>query len=193
MKLPLTFVARLFALLQRRVAIRKPDLVIGGEAKPYLRRWFVLPRNRLFNVYLHQFVRSDDDRALHDHPWMFNASLLLDGGYVEHTIASGGVHHRADRAAGALKVRWLASPHRIELVPMPDAAEAFNLVPWCDTATGRSGVTVVDDRPRLPCWTLFITGPVVRSWGFHCERAGWVHWEDFTADGGKTIGKGCDQ
>ena len=40
--------------------------VIG---KNYLSRWHIIPRNRYFNIYLHKFVGSDDDRALHDHPW----------------------------------------------------------------------------------------------------------------------------
>ena len=26
-------------------------------------------RNKIFNIYLHQIIRSDDDRALHDHPY----------------------------------------------------------------------------------------------------------------------------
>ena len=40
------------------------DLVVGGDADPYLRRWWLIPRNRIFNVYLHHFMRSDDDRVL---------------------------------------------------------------------------------------------------------------------------------
>lgn len=47
---------------------RAPDFYIGGNANPYLLRWWVIPRNRFFNVYLHKFLRDDDDRALHDHP-----------------------------------------------------------------------------------------------------------------------------
>ena len=40
--------------------------------------------------------------------------------------------------------------------------------------------------------TLFITGPWVREWGFHCPK-GWRHWTKFvdTTDTGK-IGRGCD-
>lgn len=68
---------------------RPPDVVIGGEATPYTRRWWVIPRNRWFNVYLHHFLQSDDDRALHDHPW-WNASLLLSGSYREHVPADPG-------------------------------------------------------------------------------------------------------
>lgn len=57
---------------------RKPDLCIGGEDSPYLKRWWLIPRNRFFNVYLHQFLKDDDDRALHDHPW-WSVSFLLKG------------------------------------------------------------------------------------------------------------------
>jgi hypothetical protein len=43
-----------------------------------------------------------------------------------------------------------------------------------------------------PCWTVFITGPIVREWGFHCPK-GWVHWREFTdARDSGSIGKGCD-
>lgn len=98
-----------------RVTRRAPDLVIGGQARPYLRRWFVLPRNPVFNIYLHHFLRSDDDRALHDHPWA-NCSILLRGTYTEHTIAAGGIHRRDVLAAGSFRVRWTGRiAHRVEL------------------------------------------------------------------------------
>lgn len=42
---------------------RNPDFIIGG-ADPYMLRWWVIPRNKVFNIYLHRFLRSDDDRAL---------------------------------------------------------------------------------------------------------------------------------
>lgn len=153
---------------------REPDVVIGGADDPYLRRWFVLPRNRFFNIYLHQFLRSDDDRALHDHPWI-NASLLLEGCYAEHTIKAGGVHVRTIREEGAFVLRGAKTAHRVELVD-PDYCSVIEI-----------------ERRALPCWTLFITGPRMRSWGFHCAK-GWVHWRIFTnpEDGGRTIGKGCE-
>lgn len=157
--------ARLIRVLAPRlIAIsetRKPDINIGGEANPYLRRWWLIPRNRIFNVYLHNFMRSDDDRALHDHPW-WNVSVLLHGRYVEHTIAAGGINARTERQAGAVKFRGAASAHRIELVDGP-------------------------------CWTLFITGPRIREWGFHCPQ-GWRHWRIFTSGpNGETIGRGCGE
>ena len=79
------------------------------------------------------------------------------------TIAPGGIHRRALRMAGDMKLRWAKSAHRIEIA--------------------------------APCWTVFVTGPVWRAWGFHCPEQGWVHWQKFTnaADGGATVGRGCEQ
>ncbi|SID67872.1 Protein of uncharacterised function (DUF550) [Mycobacteroides abscessus subsp. abscessus] len=59
----------------------EPHQPIGAEGEaPYLLRWYVIPRNRWLNIYLHKFLRDDDDRALHDHPWWF-VSLMLWGQY----------------------------------------------------------------------------------------------------------------
>lgn len=139
---------------------RRADVFIGGERDCYMRRWFVIPRNPVFNIYLHEFLRSDDDRALHDHPW-WNVSILLMGEYTEETISAGGVHKRVIRKAGEFKFRYPTFAHRIEL------------------HAGR-------------CRTLFITGPKLRVWGFHCPN-GWRPWQEFTKPGASSeIGKGCD-
>jgi len=150
----------LFDRLIARAQQRRPDFIIGGAEAPYLRRWWVIPRNRFFNIYLHQFLRSDDDRALHDHPW-FNLSLLLRGRYVEHTIRAGGVARAVERRAGAIKLRSPWTAHRVEIIPGEE------------------------------CWTLFVTGPVVRTWGFHCTR-GWRPWREFVdARDTGSVGRGC--
>ena len=36
--------------------------------------------------------------------------------------------------------------------------------------------------PDGPCWTLLVTGPVRRRWGFHTP-AGWVHWRQYAGRG----------
>lgn len=146
---------------------RAPDFVIGGGTDPYLKRWWLIPRNRWCNVYLHHFLRSDDDRALHDHPW-WNVSLLLDGGYIEHVPVKGGAVG-LHRQSGALVFRKAEAAHRIELMPS-------GLVP----------------RMECPVWTLFVTGPRIREWGFHCPK-GWRHWRDFVdpRNSGRT-GPGCE-
>lgn len=142
---------RLLAVAEKRNA----DKIIGGKDDPYLLRWYVIPRNRWFNVYLHRFVRSDDDRALHDHPWI-NCSVVLDGSYKEVTPNGTTV-----RVAGDLIFRKPSTLHRIELFR---TITSFPL-PFKDG--------------EFPVWTLFLTGPVVRDWGFACPQ-GWRHWKDFS-------------
>lgn len=94
---------------------REPDFTIGDPKDPYLLRWFVLPRNPIFNVYMHVFMRSDDDRALHDHPWA-NFSYLVQGTYTEHTITQGGIHKRTVLKAGQWRFRPSGKfAHRVEL------------------------------------------------------------------------------
>lgn len=65
--------------------------------------------------------------------------------------------------AGQLFARWPATPHRVEL--------------------SHDGY----DGP----WTLFITGPRVREWGFACPT-GWIHWKAFVSEYGK-VGAGCPE
>ena len=86
---------------------RAPDYVIGTG---YLNRWYIVPRNPWSNLYLHAFLGSDDDRALHDHPWA-NTSLLIEGSYIEHTPDGG-----FERRAGDLVSRTAETKHRLELI-----------------------------------------------------------------------------
>lgn len=51
--------------------------------EPYMVRLTFLD-NRFFSLKLHIILRSDDDRALHDHPWWFVTWILVNG-YIEHT------------------------------------------------------------------------------------------------------------
>lgn len=108
----------LYLLASRLIAIsttRPPDFVIGNPSQPYLKRWWLIPRNRYFNIYLHQFLRSDEDRALHDHPWA-NISILLRGSYIEHTIKDGGIKQAKKLRAGDIRIRPSGRfAHRIEV------------------------------------------------------------------------------
>lgn len=160
---------------------RKPDELIGDPSDPYMRRWRV--RNtggrHTWGLYLHHIRLSDDDRALHDHRYA-SVSLILEGGYIEHTPGPGfkTVHsydpprfeydNRATvrhlfGAGSLIKRPHAAAPHRLELV------------------NGE------------PAWTLFVIGTPVRDWGFYCGR-GWVPWREFvsTHEHGNMRGKGCD-
>lgn len=102
------------------VMARQPDYIIGGN---YMRRWWVVPRNAWCNVYLHHILRSDDDRAFHDHPWD-NMSLVIAGRYVEHT--PGGAFFRNP---GDVVSRKAGDAHRLEILEGEDAVSLFQTGP----------------------------------------------------------------
>lgn len=148
---------------------RHPDFIIGPGDPDYIRRWWIIPRNESLNQYLHLTQRSDDDRALHDHPWP-NTSFVLEGGYWEimpevDGDAAAGPFTRIWRGPGSVITREATAAHRLEI------------------------------EPGVPAISLFATGPKVREWGFHCPN-GWRHWKDFTgfnASGNSaSVGKGCE-
>lgn len=166
-------IKRLFSLLIHPF-YRAPDFVLIKPQGIYLRRWHVIPRNRWCNLYLHQFLMSDDDRALHDHPWA-SCSIILKGGYYEH-LPNGVVLRRK---AGQMIWRRAEQAHRVELLPHYE---------WSEAAGFRQGVH--------PAWTLFFTGRRVRQWGFYCKQ-GWRHWRDFVGvpvgeARGDEVGRGCE-
>lgn len=163
---------------------RPPDVIIG-EPDPYMKRWWIIPKNRFFNIYLHHFLRSDDDRALHDHPW-WNVSILLTGGYIEHVPADpadpAGPTRTIRRMAPAIAFRKAEAVHRIELLEDTDD-------PYYEYRLEQ------EFKPlEKPVWTIFITGPKIREWGFWCPK-GWVHWKRFTKKTGNVsgVGEGCGQ
>ena len=143
--------------------MRNPDQIIGDR---YLLRWFLIPKNKWFNIYLHKFESSDDDRALHDHPW-WSVSFLLKGIISE-------VYYEDKELGKEFKDK------------KPKQQFAWRFIPFFRRARYAHRVVLHSDC----AWTLFITGPKSREWGFYCPK-GWIHWELFCDETGDKRGPGC--
>ena len=136
MKLPLPtwFVDRLIAR-----AHRTPYIHLDG----YLHRWWLVPYNRFgYAARVHQFLSSDRDRHLHNHPWPY-VSVVLRGGYWEETAVEKR-HWASGRAAESREQRWYG-PGSV----LVRGADHFH----------RVLLDIGPDHREQPCWTLFITGP----------------------------------
>lgn len=96
--------------------------VICNEGKPYLERWIIWFGGTL---RLHRFMESDEDRAVHDHPWWFVTVPLT--GYAEY-VRRGGTEIRREVQARRLHFRSAEFQHRVELVRFPT---------WTIVLTGR--------------------------------------------------------
>lgn len=95
-------------LFQRMLG--RSDIYFGGSV--YMRRWKLIS-TPWFGVRLHNILRSDLDRELHDHPFTF-CSIILRGGYFEHTVDGRKTWY----APGSVIVRSGEALHRLEL-PAP--------------------------------------------------------------------------
>lgn len=120
------------------MARRRPDMTITGPEGVYLRRWHVIPRNRLLNVYVHEFLAPDPGEHLHDHPW-WSVSWVLSGGYIEAVFAR-------------------FSPFTLR--PISEGDVVFR------RASERHHVAYITPRASARTVTVFFTGPVIRKWGF---------------------------
>src|SRR6185295_5179340 len=108
----------------------------------------------------HHIVGSDEERALHDHPWNFT-SLILKGGYYEYAdirqIPDSDTGWKP--AAFGQERKWFGRPsllhrgagwrHRLEL------------------------------KKGMSAWTLVYTSPKVREWGFYLNGDNFCHHKSF--------------
>lgn len=93
----------------------------------YVRRWYV--ETSIGSIRIHHWLKSDDDRYFHDHPWWF-ITFILKGGYTD--VSPDGEEYMR---AGQIKFRPALHRHTV--------------------------------RPNVTgCWTLIISGPKTRNWGF---------------------------
>jgi len=91
-------------------ALTPSDISVSG--KLYMRRWRFGSDNT-FGVRLHEIIRSDMDRELHDHPFDF-VSIILSGGYYE-VREDGSIKWYP---AGSVLLREAETAHRL-IVPAP--------------------------------------------------------------------------
>ncbi len=160
----------LYSIYFRLYKYKIPDKTIyRSDDIIYLKRWYIIPRNNILNIYLHQFYVSDPDE-LHDHPWLFNCSILLNGEYNE--IVPGDPENWKNKAGTLLK--------KIKRVPG---------IPTIRIGPSIHRIELIDSN----VWTIFITGPIVRSWYFYCPKNIVDHTDYLDIDENTNrIGKGCN-
>jgi hypothetical protein len=115
------------------IAAVLPKRVIAGEAGPYLERYTLRTFPDGAQIYLHHFLRGDEDEALHSHPWA-GESLVLAGGYREERRVEGD----------GIEVRTLGPGDRSIIAP-----DTFHRV---DLLDGETCWTLFSAGPRVQSW-----------------------------------------
>ena len=124
----------------------------GNDGSLFLLRLKLTPKTRWGRLFLHVFMRGDQDPEPHDHPWDFWTFPLVT--YKEEYI---DVEDCQRYGAFDLKTRFVRRFHLHHRV-----AEHVH--------------RVLDPLGRLPIISLVWHGPRKRAWGF------WVGWRWVSAD-----------
>jgi len=160
---------------------KNPDVILLNSDGVYLKRWHLYRARRestfsilRSNIYLHQFLQGDADRALHDHPWN-SLGMILSGSYDEHVPKNFE--------------DWVKYNNRETKIIK---RHAFRPVyrPACYTHM----IKLHEDKEYKlkPVWTLFITSEKIREWGFWCKD-GWIHNKEFLSEDGTIKESGCPE
>lgn len=148
-----SYVEKACLALARRLEKR---VITRGDNSPYLERHYIFRKRwvpkwapQLPSVYLHHFLRGDDEVELHNHPWRLSLSLILAGGYREERRVGTRIKSRMVRP-GMINIIRGNDYHRVELLD-----------------------------PKKGAWTLFITTTREQNWGFwHPQTKEFLFWED---------------
>lgn len=144
-------------------------VIVNCERQPYLHRWYII-RTECVSLFLHKFVRSDEDRALHDHPWDFLV-IPIWRGYIEHS----------DRVLPEREADWPEGWKRNPDHPSNRRQVRRRVLPLLGTRFRRGEyrhrVELLKDRlgEDQPSWSLFFKFRSRRTWGFW-PKEGFVAW-----------------
>jgi hypothetical protein len=127
------------------LASRLPMQDIRPHDVPYLTRYFCAGWSPFHKqgsgaVFLHHFVASDPNGAVHSHPWAWGCSLILVGGYTEHRCTQAGRHSVRTYTPGDVNVLQPGDRHRIDLLGADcwtlflagPYAQAWGFFPTCE-------------------------------------------------------------
>lgn len=153
--------------LKQKARLTEPDIKIGPEGNPYMLRWYVIPRNRFLNIYLHRFLQDDLDRAPHDHPWV-NLTYMIEGRYYEQTfdVPYAKVLISEAEKNGLPSLTFAVRP-KILVKRVDKGSLTVRLNP---RKAHRIILSIDQMAPDELPLTLFVTGPIIRNWGFWCHQ-----------------------
>lgn len=167
---------------------RKKIIKDRDEIEDYLTRYYVAWPDRNvrkrkdipFNTFLHQFMRSDDP-VFHNHPWEWYFTVILKGGYHEHTPWG-----TTWRGPGSWKFQEGNYFRLLGGKAVYNSQFVRNLVPeWNKEPMGQpllhSDLHWVEVPEPGKTWTLFTRGRTFGDWGFvpDINTGKWIQHEEY--------------
>lgn len=163
---------------------------ISVLGKEYMRRytygrlgWLPGDKPTPVSVYLHHFIRPDEDRELHNHPWRWALSVTLAGGYTEQRFCKSEEFVRVKtpfrhKEYGCVVCGYMSFSPNVGKHIVNRRTRLFSV----NFIRGTDYHRVAELHGET--WTLFLAGPKTSSWGFWVPGKGHVPWREFLASKG---------
>lgn len=135
----------------------------GDGASPYLTRITLPWPKRWGSCYLHIFHRSDNEDALHDHPWDF-VTFVIWGWYREHLAQRVVLPNFYNT-----EPEFFASPKEADCAMISTGSRLVHIGQWLyRPADTIHRVELLKDRygREKPAITICWVSPKRREWGF---------------------------
>lgn len=159
----------LLARAVRRLLLRRASKTPYFHLDGYMERFWLIPKTAglPLSARVHRILRSDDDSAMHDHPW-WNWSFVLENGYHEvMPVPANGVLPK-----GAVMLE--GNPHEPACVVHRPPGSFVRR-----TTASRHRLILLDG----PVLSVFAMGRKSAEWGFWVREDGAmkkIHWKDYT-------------
>jgi hypothetical protein len=170
-----------YALNQLDKRGRKKIIYDRHDEEPYLERYHILwhdhqhrkQQNIPFNAFLHRFVQSDEP-IFHNHPWTWYRTVILKGGYWEHTPWG-------TKWMGPGSTKLVYGGKLVGFPPVINYEPEVNKIHRIEFSSIYDDLHWVEVPKPGKTWTLFIRGPKVRDWGFTPDpsKGTWIQQEEY--------------
>lgn len=125
---------------------------LGELECPYAYRFVIIIFG--FSIRIHKWLRSDDKRYMHNHPWWFY-TFVLKGSYIDVSddIAAyeqGDIDREVGWENHIIEKPWRRRDHLKQFSFRYRSANHTHYV----------------EIPKGGCWTILITGKPLNKWGF---------------------------
>jgi hypothetical protein len=142
-----------------------------NETVVYLRRHYLI-KTKWFNIFIHEFFRSDDDPDPHDHPFDF-LTFVLKGGYTDESFdfyPSFEIDKIVYRESNGDQLR----PYHMEVQGVRSEPH-YEVVKPGQVVFRRAEHIHRVLLTNGKAWTIVVTGGNRRPWGF-IKKGTWVFW-----------------
>lgn len=132
---------------------------LGKPNCPYMVRWVLILFG--YSIRIHHWIRSDDKRYFHDHPWNF-LTIVLKGGYDDVSPIYYPLQDNIKLNKNQFGTLLCDKKNNGNVIGI----KLHETLSFGNFKFRKAEHKHYVDVPKNGCWTLLFCGKQIRKWGF---------------------------